>query len=49
MSTEELMKQLHDKATRGVVLSPAEQTQLAAWYARQDQSVMACSYWWFRP
>lgn len=37
MSTDELIKQLHDKATRGVVLSPAEQTQLAAWYAQQDQ------------
>jgi peptidoglycan hydrolase CwlO-like protein len=37
MSTDELMTQLHDKATRGVALSPAEQTQLAAWYARQDQ------------
>jgi peptidoglycan hydrolase CwlO-like protein len=37
MSTDELMKQLHDKATRGVVLSPAEQTQLATWYVQQDQ------------
>jgi peptidoglycan hydrolase CwlO-like protein len=37
VSTDELMKQLHDKATRGVALSPTEQTRLAAWYAQQDQ------------
>lgn len=37
MSTEELAKQLHDKATRGIVLSAAEQAQLEAWYAQQDQ------------
>ncbi len=37
MSTEELVKQLHDKATRGSVLSAAEQAQLEAWYAQQDQ------------
>lgn len=37
MSTKELMKQLHDKATRGSVLSAAEQAQLEAWYAQQDQ------------
>jgi hypothetical protein len=37
MSTDELMKQLHDKATHNIALSTAEQTQLAAWYAQQDQ------------
>lgn len=36
MDADELVKQLHDKATRGVVLSPDEQAQLDAWYARQD-------------
>jgi len=37
MSTDELVKQLHDKATRGIVLSTIEQAQLDAWYAQQDQ------------
>ena len=37
MSTDELVKQLHDKATRGIALSTIEQAQLDAWYARQDQ------------
>ena len=41
MSTEELTKQLHDKATRGSVLSAAEQAQLEAWYAQQDQEERA--------
>lgn len=36
MSTTELVKQLHDQATRGTTLSPSEQTQLDAWYAQQD-------------
>ncbi|MSS71812.1 MAG: hypothetical protein EXS64_10025 [Candidatus Latescibacteria bacterium] len=36
MDADELAKQLHDKATRGVVLSSDEQAQLDAWYARQD-------------
>ena len=37
MSIAELVKQLHDKATRGIALSTIEQTQLDAWYAQQDQ------------
>lgn len=37
MNTEELAKQLHDKATRGIALSATEQAQLEAWYARQDR------------
>lgn len=41
MSTEELAKQLHDKATRGNMLSAAEQAQLEAWYAQQDQEEKA--------
>ena len=36
MDADELAKQLHDKATRGGVLSSDEQAQLDAWYARQD-------------
>lgn len=36
MSTDELAKQLHDKATRGIALSTAEQAKLEAWYAQQD-------------
>ena len=37
MSTAELVRQLHDKATRGIALSTIEQVQLDAWYAQQDQ------------
>ena len=29
--------QLHDKATRGEMLTTEEEAALAAWYARQDQ------------
>ncbi len=36
MDSDELAKQLHDKVTRGVVLSPDEQAQLDAWYTQQD-------------
>jgi len=41
MSLDELAKQLHDKATRGLTLSAEEQTQLEAWYAEQDQQERA--------
>ncbi|OGG49716.1 MAG: hypothetical protein A3F84_16120 [Candidatus Handelsmanbacteria bacterium RIFCSPLOWO2_12_FULL_64_10] len=41
MDADELAKQLHDKATRGVGLSPDEQAKLDAWYARQDASESA--------
>jgi predicted nucleic acid-binding Zn-ribbon protein len=37
MSTTDLVKQLHDKTTRGGTLSIVEQAQLEAWYAQQDQ------------
>ena len=33
--------QLHDKATRGVILSAAEQERLEAWYAAQDAAEQA--------
>jgi len=33
---DDRMQQLHDKATRGEILSEAEQAQLNAWYAMQD-------------
>ena len=41
MSLDELAKQLHDKATRGLVLSAEEQAQLEAWYTEQDQQERA--------
>ena len=41
MSTAELVRQLHDKATRGIALSTIEQAQLDAWYAQQDQEESA--------
>ena len=41
MSLDELAKQLHDKATRGLALSAGEQTQLEAWYAEQDRQERA--------
>jgi len=37
MSTDELARQLHDRATRGEELSAVEQAQLESWYARQDE------------
>jgi hypothetical protein len=30
-------QQLHDRATRGETLTPAERAQLEAWYAEQDR------------
>ena len=41
MSIDELAKQLHDKATRGLALSAEEQAQLEAWYTEQDQQERA--------
>jgi hypothetical protein len=35
--TDELARQLHDRATRGEELTPAEKSHLEAWYARQDE------------
>ena len=37
MSAADLVKQLHDKATRGMTLSTSEQAQLDAWYTQQDE------------
>lgn len=37
MKTEEHAQQLHDKATRGIVLSASEQVQLESWYSQHDQ------------
>lgn len=37
MISDDLGKQLHDKATRGLALTRSEQTQLEAWYELQDQ------------
>jgi hypothetical protein len=37
MTEDDLVRQLHDKATRGLALSAEEQAHLAQWYARQDQ------------
>jgi len=36
MVSDEIAKQLHDKATRGKTLSAKERKQLEAWYAEQD-------------
>lgn len=36
MPTDEVLKQLHEKATRGMTLSPAEQASLDAWYEQHD-------------
>ncbi len=41
MVSDELGKQLHDRATRGKALSAEEQTQLEVWYAIQDNAEMA--------
>jgi len=38
MISDELARQLHDKATRGVSLSPAEHARLQEWHAVQDQA-----------
>ena len=38
MSIDDIGKQLHDKASRGIALSADEQAHLEAWYATQDQA-----------
>lgn len=38
MISDELGKQLHDRATRGETLSSEEQAQLEAWYTAQDRA-----------
>lgn len=37
MISENMAKQLHDRATRGESLTREEQTELENWYALQDQ------------
>lgn len=41
MVSDEIGKQLHDRATRGDILSPDEKVQLEEWYAAQDRDEMA--------
>ena len=36
MVSDELGKQLHDRATRGEKLNPSESAELTAWYNEQD-------------
>lgn len=38
MVSDEIGKQLHNRATRGEVLSAEEQAQLEEWYATQDRA-----------
>ncbi len=38
MISDNLAKQLHDRATRGETLSAGEQTQLENWHAREDNA-----------
>jgi len=38
MISDNLAKQLHDKATRGELLSAEDQAQLENWYALQDNA-----------
>src|SRR5436309_53693 len=41
MNTDDLARQLHDKATRGGTLTAEEQACLEQWYAHLDQEEMA--------
>jgi hypothetical protein len=41
MPSDDVAKQLHDRATRGEVLSGEERPLLEAWYAQQDQQESA--------
>ena len=36
MTSDEVGMQLHDRATRGEMLNPEEQSQLEKWYTLQD-------------
>ena len=38
MVSDDFIKQLHDRATRGEILSAEEQKQLENWYASQDSA-----------
>jgi predicted nucleic acid-binding Zn-ribbon protein len=38
MDENALARQLHDRSTRGEVLSVGEQADLEAWYAREDEA-----------
>jgi Tfp pilus assembly protein PilN len=41
MNPDEVGLRLHDRATRGEVLSPEEQERLRCWYTDHDQEEMA--------
>ncbi len=41
MTSEDIAKQLHDRATRGELLSTEEQSLLKNWYALQDNAESA--------
>lgn len=41
MISEDEAKRLHDRATRGIKLSPEEEVALKVWYARQDAAESA--------
>jgi hypothetical protein len=41
MATEQDLKQLHDKATRGLALTEDQWASLAAWYAQLDSEERA--------
>lgn len=41
MAEEPLARRLHDRATRGGVLTAAEQAHLEAWYEQQDRGEAA--------
>ncbi|MGB5684561.1 MAG: hypothetical protein WBM35_02025, partial [Candidatus Electrothrix sp.] len=38
MSSDKICRQLHDKSTRGKVLTPEEHELLEKWYARHDNA-----------
>jgi type VI protein secretion system component Hcp len=38
MTTKAKSEELHDRATRGEILTTEEQSQLQAWYHQQDQT-----------
>jgi hypothetical protein len=41
LGKDDTCQKLHDRATRGEVLTPKERSQLEAWYADQDAAEMA--------
>src|SRR4051812_2310152 len=41
MPTDDVLRELHDRATRGEGLSPTERASLDAWYAEHDRDEAA--------